>query len=365
VGNTVDAIDAETGRFIANIFVGSFPEGMALSTDGKRLFVANRNSDTLSVVDVALMSEIATIAVGDAPVSVDVHPDGSRIYVVNNWSDHVSVIDAVTLRPVADVQIGPNGAAIGRFVGPRQGDRPGNLSGMWWNPSESGWGVHLTQRRDVIFAAWFTYDDLGLPIWIVASDCRIAALAVAEPTCTGKLYGTSGPRFFGRPFDPSAVLASEIGTLTLRFSASGTATMAYNVGDIQRTVTLQRQVQSGDPVPPAVYTDLWWNPAESGWGLAVHEQRTSLFLAWFVYDNAGDSTWYVASNCAKNASGSSCTGALYRATGPRFGPTFDATAVRLFEVGTVTLTFGSADNAVLSYTVDGQPGTKTVTRQRF
>src|SRR5206468_650585 len=44
---------------------------------------------------------------------------------------------------------------------------PGGLSGLWWNPSESGWGVHFTQRRNILFAAWYTYDTTGAPKWYV------------------------------------------------------------------------------------------------------------------------------------------------------------------------------------------------------
>jgi hypothetical protein len=73
--------------------------------------------------------------------------------------------------------------------------------------------------------------------------------------------------------------------------------------------------------------------------------------------------WYVASNCA--VSGSSCTGTLYRTTGPAFGPTFDPTRIQVFSVGSATVNFTDANNAVLSYTVDGVSATKTITRQLF
>ena len=42
-------------------------------------------------------------------------------------------------------------------------------AGLWWNPNESGWGIHFTQRGNVIFAAWYTYDGTGAPKWYVAS----------------------------------------------------------------------------------------------------------------------------------------------------------------------------------------------------
>jgi len=72
------------------------------------------------------------------------------------------------------------------------------------------------------------------------------------------------------------------------------------------------------------YTDLWWNPGESGWGIAVLHQFSVMFLAWYVYDSAGKPVWYVASNCGVNASLNGCSGVLYRTTGPAFGPTFDS-----------------------------------------
>jgi hypothetical protein len=64
-------------------------------------------------------------------------------------------------------------------------------------------------------------------------------------------------------------------------------------------------------------------------------------------------------------SGNSCAGTLYRTTGPPFGPTFDPNAVHAISVGTVSLSFTDANNATLSYTVDGVSGTKSITRQTF
>jgi hypothetical protein len=111
------------------------------------------------------------------------------------------------------------------------------------------------------------------------------------------------------------------------------------------------------------YSDLWWNPNESGWGMAIAQQGSVMFLAWYVYDAAGKPVWYVASGCA--VSGNGCSGALYRTTGPAFGPSFDSTRIQVFTAGTVTLTFNDASTGTLSYTVNGVSGTKAITRQLF
>jgi len=64
-------------------------------------------------------------------------------------------------------------------------------------------------------------------------------------------------------------------------------------------------------------------------------------------------------------SGSTCSGTLYQTTGPAFGTTFDASQVHSSAVGTAIVSFIDANNAIVSYTVNGLAGTKTITRQLF
>ncbi|HUI98621.1 MAG TPA: hypothetical protein VLY46_00215, partial [Usitatibacter sp.] len=240
---------------------------------------------------------------------------------------------------------------------------PGALSGLWWNPDESGWGIDFTQRGSAIFAAWYTYDAAGNPKWYVASDC--AGMTGTSGTCTGTLYQVNGPTFFGTSFtSPTSSQISSVGTLQVTFTDANTASMSYNVGGISRTVPIVRQpVGAGTGTPAVDYTDLWWNPDESGWGVAMAEQNANIFLAWYVYDNAGDPVWYVASNCS--VSGGGCSGTLYSTTGPAFGTSFDPGQVHVTTVGSVTVTFTDANDAVLSYTVNGVSASKAITRQVF
>jgi alpha-tubulin suppressor-like RCC1 family protein len=238
---------------------------------------------------------------------------------------------------------------------------PGALSGLWWNAAESGWGIHFTQRSNNIFAAWYTYDTSGNPKWYVASNCTGAS--ANSGTCSGTLYEVSGPTFFGTTFNPNLVNVVSAGSLQVSFTNANNASMSYTVAGQSRTVAIVRQPLGSGTIPGVDYTDLWWNPSESGWGMAMAQQGANIFLAWYVYDAAGRPTWYVASNCT--VSGAGCTGTLYRTTGPPFGPTFSATAVQVFTAGTVTLTFSDANNGTLSYTVNGVSGSKTITRQVF
>jgi hypothetical protein len=93
-----------------------------------------------------------------------------------------------------------------------------------------------------------------------------------------------------------------------------------------------------------------------------------MFLTWFVYEDTGRPIWYVASNCTVKANGNGCSGTLYRTSGPP-GPitsaTFDSSKVRVTAVGTIDATFTDSNNGVITYTAEGVPGSKSITRQLF
>jgi hypothetical protein len=243
---------------------------------------------------------------------------------------------------------------------------PGALSGLWYKESESGWGIHFTQRRNVLFAAWYTYDDTGKPKWYVADSCAMPpGVTGTVGTCTGTLYEVTGPPFFGTAFQAAPVRGVPTGSLQVAFSDANHASMSYTAAGQSRTVSITRQIFRASGAPPAIdYTDLWYQPSASGWGLAVSHQFGTMFLAWFVYEAQGKPTWYVVSNC--EVSGNGCTGTVYRTSGPPFGPTFDPNAVHGDPVGNANLGFTDSNNGFLTFSVQGAgAGTWAITRQTF
>lgn len=117
------------------------------------------------------------------------------------------------------------------------------------------------------------------------------------------------------------------------------------------------------------YTDLWWNAAESGWGMNVIQQADILFLTFFLYGPDNAPRWYVGSSVAPTnpqpVGAVRFSGLLYQTTGPWFGGAFDPAGVGIQEVGSVTLTFDSPDTATLSYTIGGTPVVKAIERQNY
>lgn len=88
------------------IAVGASPSGVAVTPDGTTLLVANREADTVSVVDVASRREVATIPVGHHPFGLVVDAAGARAYTANVTGDDVSVIDIAARREVGRVKTG-------------------------------------------------------------------------------------------------------------------------------------------------------------------------------------------------------------------------------------------------------------------
>src|SRR6185436_16749287 len=59
----------------------AFPAGIAVTPDGKRLYVAENLTGKVAVVDLGARQVITKIAVGEYPYDCEISSDGSRVYV--------------------------------------------------------------------------------------------------------------------------------------------------------------------------------------------------------------------------------------------------------------------------------------------
>jgi hypothetical protein len=112
------------------------------------------------------------------------------------------------------------------------------------------------------------------------------------------------------------------------------------------------------------FTDLWYNPAESGWGVNLIQQSDTIFATLFVYGQDGSAHWFVAS-ALKGSGGTFFSGTLFETTGPAFSVFFNPAAVNTTPVGNMTLSFNSVSTGTLSYTVNGIPVSKQIQRQTW
>jgi YVTN family beta-propeller protein len=80
---TVCIITLPKGEVKASIPAGHTPSGMAMSPDGKQLYVANRFSGTVSVIDLSKKRVTANLPALREPRSVYVSPDGRTVAAAN------------------------------------------------------------------------------------------------------------------------------------------------------------------------------------------------------------------------------------------------------------------------------------------
>jgi YVTN family beta-propeller protein len=95
---TVVVVDTARRRRVAEIPTGGAPVDVAFSPDGKIAYVSNRLDDSVSVLDTAARRRLATFPVGDGPHGLLTDPTGRTLFVLNTASDDISVIDTATLK---------------------------------------------------------------------------------------------------------------------------------------------------------------------------------------------------------------------------------------------------------------------------
>lgn len=112
-------------------------------------------------------------------------------------------------------------------------------------------------------------------------------------------------------------------------------------------------------------TDLWWNPAESGWGMTIAHQAEILFMTVYVYGSDGLPTWFVGPSTAYSSSANTYSGPLFSVRGPFYAGAFNPAAVNATPVGTITYRPNTAIRGEVTYVVNGVSVTKAVERQTF
>lgn len=102
-GNAVKAYNPTTGTTVAAVAVGSNPYGLDISYATKRLYVANFQSNNVSVISIdpavpaTYHKVIKTITVGTGPWQVAVNETTGYVYVSNRTSRTISVIRESTM----------------------------------------------------------------------------------------------------------------------------------------------------------------------------------------------------------------------------------------------------------------------------
>lgn len=241
-----------------------------------------------------------------------------------------------------------------------------NYTDLWWNAAEAGWGINVNHQGSTIFATLFTYDTHGAPVWLVMSDGQ----RQPDGGYQGTLYRTTGPAFNATSF--AGVNVAPVGTMRLAFTTSEQGALTYTFNGTQVAKTITRQVfgtpptctwSAFDRTATENFQDLWWNPAEPGWGVNITHQGTTIFATLFTYETNNQGVWLVMSNGAQTANGR-FSGPLYRTTGPAFNAS-PWSAATPTQVGTMSFAFTDGNAGTLTYSFNGVTVSKAIQRQVF
>ena len=87
---------------------------MAVTPDGKTVYAANQESNSVTPIEVATNTAGSEVKVGIRPFAIAVTPNGKTVYVTNETSGSVTPIEVATNTPGAEIRVGshPEGVAI-------------------------------------------------------------------------------------------------------------------------------------------------------------------------------------------------------------------------------------------------------------
>ena len=101
----IGVLDIESKRMLKTVPV-SAPDGIAITPDGREVFVSSSDSGTVKVLDTASDTVVASIDVGGKPAGLTITPDGILLVAAVGGADQVVIIDVSQNAVVHRVAVG-------------------------------------------------------------------------------------------------------------------------------------------------------------------------------------------------------------------------------------------------------------------
>jgi len=140
-------------------------------------------------------------------------------------------------------------------------------------------------------------------------------------------------------------------TIYFEYADTGTMIITFPNGAPSRTITIYRfgfgTPAAFAPSSGSFQSGWYWNPAESGTGYFIEMQGTQAFIANFMYDTAGQPTWYAS---VANLSGSNgLAGTLYQYTnGQSIAGAYKSPTLITAGAGNASYNFSTASSATMT-----------------
>ena len=162
---------------------GEEPEGVQVTSDGQRVFVASEAANLVHVIDTAKKEIIADIPVDTRPRRFALTPDENELWVSAELAGIVNIIDVKTLKLIGDVAFLPTGfrkeevtpvdvlitadgsrayVALGRANHVAVVDVPKRRVLDYILVGKRAWGLGLTKDEKTLYVANGLSDDLTI-----------------------------------------------------------------------------------------------------------------------------------------------------------------------------------------------------------
>ena len=101
-------------ELVKEVAVGERPRGIALSPDGKFLYICASDDNTIQIMDTGTLEIVGQLPSGPDPEVIVISPDGAKIYAANEDDNLVTVIDVASRSVEAEIPVGvePEGMGI-------------------------------------------------------------------------------------------------------------------------------------------------------------------------------------------------------------------------------------------------------------
>jgi YVTN family beta-propeller protein len=119
--NELLVLDAVSHKITGRIKTGNHPYGVILDRDEKYCYISNQWSDNVMVADLATLAVTDTLPTGNGPAGLALSQDGRSLFVANSFFSNISVIDLPSGQerkrlnagnsPVG-VQVTPDGSSV-------------------------------------------------------------------------------------------------------------------------------------------------------------------------------------------------------------------------------------------------------------
>jgi hypothetical protein len=182
---------------------------------------------------------------------------------------------------------------------------------------------------------------------------------------------TADPVVCGPIYLPTTYVLGQAPIVKGRFNETGPMTIGFAIGNLLGSVSLP----GGAAFPTAAsstvnYSDMWWNPEQSGWGMSVIQSPSrNMFVVWYTYETVGTeqkSAWIVMPG-GEWTDATTFKGKLYKTVGGALptSSTFNPNDVTRIPFGDGEFKFTDSANAKFSFTTPSGKGEKSITRQAY